>query len=278
MALISCPQCGTQISDKAEKCIHCGYILKEQPKHLCEDCGAEIPEGATVCPTCGCPVKEEPDTNPAPIPVYYRAKIPLHEKIYKKLGKKGIAIVVASVIVIVGGSIGTSKYVATQKAEAAAAEAAQISEDYRTNYGNAVVAMYSGAGTAEKCGNLIKSVWNNAIFDKYDSETSKYTNNAKDFNEALQNLFNDKSFSEDISSIKSNKNTVQELMNALKNPPDEWQNAYDDLEEAYDAYLDIVNLTTSPTGSLQTFSSNFNDADSSAAKALEKALGYTELG
>ena len=77
MALISCPQCGTQISDKAEKCIHCGYILKEQPKHLCEDCGAEIPEGATVCPTCGCPVKEEPDTNPAPIPVYYRAKIPL---------------------------------------------------------------------------------------------------------------------------------------------------------------------------------------------------------
>ena len=26
MALINCPECGTEISDKAEKCIHCGYI------------------------------------------------------------------------------------------------------------------------------------------------------------------------------------------------------------------------------------------------------------
>jgi len=26
MALINCPECGTEISDTAEKCIHCGYI------------------------------------------------------------------------------------------------------------------------------------------------------------------------------------------------------------------------------------------------------------
>lgn len=30
MALINCPECGKQISDKAEKCIHCGYQMKEQ--------------------------------------------------------------------------------------------------------------------------------------------------------------------------------------------------------------------------------------------------------
>lgn len=30
MALINCPKCGKQISDKAEKCIHCGYQMKEQ--------------------------------------------------------------------------------------------------------------------------------------------------------------------------------------------------------------------------------------------------------
>lgn len=27
MALIQCPKCGKTISDKAEKCIGCGYIL-----------------------------------------------------------------------------------------------------------------------------------------------------------------------------------------------------------------------------------------------------------
>ena len=30
MALINCPECGKQISDKAEKCIHCGHQMKEQ--------------------------------------------------------------------------------------------------------------------------------------------------------------------------------------------------------------------------------------------------------
>lgn len=28
MAMIDCPECGTQISDKAESCPHCGYILR----------------------------------------------------------------------------------------------------------------------------------------------------------------------------------------------------------------------------------------------------------
>ena len=30
MALINCPECGKEISDKAEKCIHCGYPIKNE--------------------------------------------------------------------------------------------------------------------------------------------------------------------------------------------------------------------------------------------------------
>lgn len=30
MALIKCPECGKEISDKAQKCIHCGYPLKSE--------------------------------------------------------------------------------------------------------------------------------------------------------------------------------------------------------------------------------------------------------
>lgn len=29
MALIKCPECGKEISDKSDKCIHCGYPLKK---------------------------------------------------------------------------------------------------------------------------------------------------------------------------------------------------------------------------------------------------------
>lgn len=29
MALINCPECGKEISDKSKQCIHCGYPLEE---------------------------------------------------------------------------------------------------------------------------------------------------------------------------------------------------------------------------------------------------------
>ena len=29
MALIKCPECGREISDKAKACIHCGYPIAE---------------------------------------------------------------------------------------------------------------------------------------------------------------------------------------------------------------------------------------------------------
>ena len=34
MALISCPECGKEISDKAFACPHCGNPMNQQPQHL----------------------------------------------------------------------------------------------------------------------------------------------------------------------------------------------------------------------------------------------------
>ena len=34
MALIKCPECGNMVSDTANTCIHCGYVLKASPKSL----------------------------------------------------------------------------------------------------------------------------------------------------------------------------------------------------------------------------------------------------
>ena len=151
MALIHCPECGKEISDKAEKCIHCGHVMKEQPKIICE-----IPEGAETCPVCGCPVKVEVEEKP--IPVYLQPGTPPRQSLYVKIGKKGIAIGLAVILVLIGGGIAASKAIANQKAADAAAEAAQISADYKTNYSSAVMAMYTGAAKAETCGGLIKNV------------------------------------------------------------------------------------------------------------------------
>lgn len=58
MSMITCPNCGEQISDKAKKCVHCKTVLIQEEKKRCAECGAELEKEATECPNCGCPVED----------------------------------------------------------------------------------------------------------------------------------------------------------------------------------------------------------------------------
>ena len=85
MALINCPVCGRQVSDRGTDCIHCGSSLiirlEECPEcgHkqaegnercencgyplnlryiICPECGNEMPEDAQRCEVCGCPMED----------------------------------------------------------------------------------------------------------------------------------------------------------------------------------------------------------------------------
>ena len=59
MALIFCPECSREISDKSEHCIHCGYPLNtlqnEEPNienaNICPKCGHIAP--ILICNNCG---------------------------------------------------------------------------------------------------------------------------------------------------------------------------------------------------------------------------------
>ncbi len=60
MAIILCPECRQQISDKSTKCIHCGKLItteETESKKSCHECGKEIPIEAKECPFCGCPLE-----------------------------------------------------------------------------------------------------------------------------------------------------------------------------------------------------------------------------
>ena len=61
MAMIICPECGQEISDKSKRCIHCGKVLVEEiiPKKFCSECGKEVDVSVTECPYCGCPLDED---------------------------------------------------------------------------------------------------------------------------------------------------------------------------------------------------------------------------
>lgn len=59
MALIKCPECGKEISDKASACVHCGANLTDASECTCPECGAVVLEGNSICTKCGYPLADE---------------------------------------------------------------------------------------------------------------------------------------------------------------------------------------------------------------------------
>ncbi len=277
MALIKCSNCGNNVSDKATICPHCQFklmsdILEEPVINVCEDCGTELSSEDTVCPVCGCPVekkdKESFEEQPQKVEIT-SIKLPKA----KKSAKKYIIISAILAVLVIVGVVATS-IINKNKAE-------KISEDYIENLKTASTTMLSGAVQAESAGNLIKSVWYNTIYEERDSKTDKFTRNSwgsfnDDFNDSLTALFADSSFKSTINSIKDNKDTVAKLMKSLQNPPEEYKDAYIAIKAYYDSYLELTSLAISPSGSLQTFSNNFNKADSETVKCYEAMDMYID--
>lgn len=67
MALIDCPECGREISDKSKQCIHCGYPLSDyQEENLryeddlkkCPHCGFANKKSVEYCDCCGIRITE----------------------------------------------------------------------------------------------------------------------------------------------------------------------------------------------------------------------------
>lgn len=236
MALINCPECSKEISDKVKTCPHCGFPLVEEIKE-------EIPQKVEVT-----------DVKLKGIDAKFKKKIII------------ICIAVVLIIAIVAGIS-----FATKSSKSAA---------FSENLSTVTYLMLDGAADSETAGNLIKSVWHNSIFEERDSETDKYTRPdgyfVEDFNTALGNLFDDSTFQSDIDKIESNQDSVKELMKEMTDVPEEYTDAYATLKDMYESYLSLTGLAVNPTGSLQDFSTNFNDADSEFAKYYDQIGMYTD--
>ena len=96
----------------------------------------------------------------------------------------------------------------------------------------------------------------------------------EDFNDALDNLFRDKAFVQDCADLQSNRDDVAARIRNLKNPPDEWRDAYNDLLLYYDAYYDFTDLAIYPQYSLSEFMEFFDDYDGEALKRFDRMKLY----
>ena len=274
MALIPCKSCGKMVSDRAKACPACGTILIEELKvekqaAICQECGAELPEGVDACPNCGCPVDDDISDHGEESNQKGEETAISIPKI-DHTAKNGIIIaIIALAAILIGTIIGLKGYHNKQK------------QAYEKNLSLLSNSMIQGAGEAESAGNLLLAVWHNAIYKTRSAETDQYTltdgSFVSDFNTALSNLLTDSSYANRINEIRKNQNQVMGYMKDLKNPPKGCEDAYTALKECYDSYLSLTDMVTNPTGSLDTFSSNFHDAVSNFINAYrELVLNYLD--
>lgn len=252
MPLINCPNCNNPVSDKAAVCPNCNYAIKSEKNELkitCEDCGNEFDGNLSACPICGCPTPAK------------------EEKVNNKK-RKIIVFASAFLILFVFAVIGITN---AQKSSL---------ELYSSNMAKVAQTMLDGVAKSENSGNLTKNVWNNAIYKKHDENTDKYTMiNGKfvdDFNDALDNLFEDEEFNKTRAEILDNQNDVIELMKSLKKPPKKYEESYSVLKEYYDNYIKLTNLVINPTGSLKSFSEDFNTYDTETVNSYQKMKLYMD--
>lgn len=98
MALIKCPECGEEISDKAVKCPKCGAEFPvEKPQKVCKECGEVLGDEETVCHKCGCPIENQQEEKQTP------------EIKGKKPFSKKYLVVAIGIVVIIGLIAGVSE-------------------------------------------------------------------------------------------------------------------------------------------------------------------------
>ena len=151
MALIKCPECGNEISDKAEKCPHCGNTVNKKtdilPKDIieCPECHKVLHSSTKICPYCGYSIKQGKKLNENIIS-QLKEKIPQIKKIYDKCKKEkrisiGIAAGIVAVAIFILIMLGNGKL---------------GSQNYQKSVQSVSYEILSGASDAEDCGNLIK--------------------------------------------------------------------------------------------------------------------------
>lgn len=269
MALIICPECGREISDKAKECVHCGMVFAGEKmvrrEVRCSECGATLSEADEICPNCGCPV-EEAKMDDIKLEQVKRT----NDKKRRRTKKIIMSIIIIVTLFCAVGGVGYKVYL-DKKAEQ---EYQEAFNEYITDLEKVQILMLSGGSDSEKLCNLTLKVWGNAIMEESDSETDKYTRAGSyawnNFNIALAMLYSDSSTIIKISSIESNQSSVKQLMKKLQNPPEGLSRCYDTVTDLYEAYKKLTDLAINPSGSYRDFGENKDNVISDFMAAYEK--------
>lgn len=219
----------------------------------CNECGNSVSDTAKTCPSCGSKIIS--DT--------------LKKKNKKR--KKILLITIISLIILSIAGFVTFKIIENNKIN-----------KYKENYEEILDKIISSTDKTEDCLILYRKVWYNTIFEEDDSETDQYTKDSNgkfydDFNDSLFGLYISEDYTKKINEIKNDsKITIPTLLKELENPPKDWEDAYNTLEDLVDAYLSFADMAIDPSGNLTSFTEKYNELDDEIASLYKKAYRNVE--
>lgn len=216
----------------------------------CPECNKEISDKVKACPFCGFPFETNADTK-KDVQQVEISSVNIASKDPAKT-KKIITGAIVTVIILVLGLVMFSLIKSNNEKKEFNA--------YIDNLNLAKDTMIDGGSDAESLLNLTAKVWYNSIYEERDSETDKYTISGgrfnADFNTSLSALIYDSTTKAVISKIEDNQALVEPIMKKLQNPPNGLENCYNTITELYSVYKGLTDLAISPSGSLQSFTDN----------------------
>ena len=222
----------------------------------CPNCGKELQDDMQFCPSCGTqtPITDE--------------TIIAEEKPSKKK-RKGIRIffLLTAVILIL---FGTWFF---------------YSDSVRVNTYNQFVNLYNTMSNcsvkAEQANVLTINVWKNSIFKTVDEQTDKYTKKSDgsgmfydDFNDALSSLYADQSFADNLTEISDLQINAGVMLRDLAKHPKAFDVEYSDFKNCYNLFLKFTNLSLRPSGSLGSFTEDYNELDKELGDKLQELKIY----
>ena len=217
-------------------------------------------EGQEFCSKCGQKAGLNIEPSVASSINQFNSRIVKKHKNFKTL-----TIIIAAVLVcaIIGG-IFTYHVVSQRKKEAYIALQQKNKKDYLTKASDFDNDVISSGQEMETIGNEIQSAWSDYINNDYTFYSS--------IDDAVEQA--QQSQSSNIDSVKSEKDTISALYADLLKVPNvadesELQEIKSAVKDAYEAYLNMYDCVTNPTGNYSAFSSNFGDADSKVVQKVD---------
>lgn len=214
MALIKCPECQKDISDKVKSCPNCGYPMDEN-----NDKTQKVELS--------------------------RVNIKLDKAKKSKIFKMTISLIAIVLLVI-----GSYSFIISQNKKSKVEEYKNNINTLKLHMiSSGTEAEELLNLTSKVWANAIYEDEDTET-NKYTKPNGYFVS---DFNTALQNLFVDETVLQKIESIESSQKSVSDIIKKLNNPPEDYKLIYDNIMDIYTAYQSITDLAINPQGSLQSF-------------------------